>query len=394
MISVAEAHSRLLALFSRLDQETVPLERANGRALAADVVAARSQPPFSASAMDGYAVRNDDVAPGTTLTVIGTSTAGERTDLSISLGTAVRIFTGAPVPDGADRIVIQEDVTRDGDRITLGTNLDSQVYIRPAGTDFEEGARLQAGQRLDPSRIALIAAMNHGTVQVSRKPVVAIIATGNELVTPGSPVGRDQIPASNTYGIQAMLQDHGAEARLMPIAEDTPESLTAVLDLASDADLIVTIGGASVGDFDLVQSTAVERGLQLEFHKIAMRPGKPLMAGTLKGTPMIGLPGNPVSAMVCARLFLVPVVHRMLGLPDGMPERHTAELATDIGKNGIREHYMRATVSWENQRFICAPWQRQDSSLLSVLAKSNALMVRAPEDPARQAGDLIEFLWL
>ena len=236
--------------------------------------------------------------------------------------------------------------------------------------------------------------MNAATVAVARRPAVALIPTGDELVMPGEEPGPDQIVASNNFGLKALLEAAGAEGRLLPIARDTPESLAAALALAAGVDLIVTIGGASVGELDLVRATALAHGLTLDFHRIAMRPGKPLLAGRLGPTPLVGLPGNPVSAMVCGRLFLRPAVEAMLGLPGALSAPVPARLGCAVGANGPRAHYMRARVEAGDAGWRCTPFPRQDSSLLSVLAESNALMVRPPGDPARDAGDRIEFIWL
>lgn len=396
MLSVDEAHARLMALFAPLPAETVPLAEAGGRVLARAVTATRDQPPFAASAMDGYALRDTDARPGARLQVIGTAQAGERFSGSVGPGEAVRIYTGAPVPEGAGQVVMQEELTRAGETILLGAACcaDAGHHIRAAGGDFAAGSALAAPRRLAPGDVALLAAMNIAQVPVARRPVVALIPTGDELVTPGETPGRDQILSSNNFGIKAMLEAAGAEARMLPIARDTPESLRAVLDLTEGVDLVVTLGGASVGDFDLVQKTAVEHGLALDFYKVALRPGKPLMAGRLHGRPLIGLPGNPVSAMVCARLFLVPAVNVMLGLGGDPPARLPAVLAGDMEPNGPRTHFLRARVEAAREGWRCTPFERQDSAMLSILAAANALLVRAPHDIARQDGDEVEFIWL
>lgn len=398
LLSVAEAHARLMALFAPIGTETVALAEAAGRVLAEDVVATRAQPPFAASAMDGYAVRAADAAPGRRLRVIGTSAAGARFAGLVGEGEAVRIFTGAPVPDGADFIVIQEDVDADdsGRVVTVREGRDGDPYIRPAGGDFLPGARVTAPRRLGVADLTLIAAMGAGRVTVTLRPAVALIPTGDELVPPGDPAGPDQIYASNHFGLKAMIEAAGGDALLLPIARDTPEHLGAVLDLVTvgdGADLIVTLGGASVGDLDLVRGTAIARGLDLSFHRIAMRPGKPLLAGRVGRTPMIGLPGNPVSALVCAHLFLRPAIATMLGLAGDPPARETASLAMSLPANGPRAHYMRARVTAEGEDWRCTPFSRQDSSLVSILAEANALLVRPPQDPARAEGDAVEFIW-
>jgi molybdopterin molybdotransferase len=386
MIPVSEALDHLFALCREMPAETVPLSQANGRVLIGTVAARRDQPPFAGSAMDGYAVQNADAKSGATLTVIGESAAGQAFGGSVAPGQAVRIFTGAPVPEGADRVIIQENVTRDGNGITLGENLDTGTHIRAAGIDFATGQAVSGPKRLRPADIALLAAMNIAEVPVARKPVVAILSTGNELVMPGETPGPDQIIASNSFGLQAMLRDLGAEPRLLPIARDTRESLTTAFSLCGDADLVVTIGGASVGDHDLVGEVAADLGMERSFYKVAMRPGKPLMAGRLtSGAMMIGLPGNPVSAMVCGQVFLAPVLRAMLGLGQAPAPELTAPLAEAIQANGPREHYMRGRL--ENGALTV--FDRQDSSLLSVLAGANVLVIRPPNDPARAAGDMM-----
>ncbi|KAJ54520.1 molybdenum cofactor biosynthesis protein MoaA [Actibacterium mucosum KCTC 23349] len=387
MISVAEALDRLLELVDVLPTEDVPLAQANGRALAADIVARRTQPPFDASAMDGYAVKAAEVEPAAMFRVVGEAAAGKAFDGVIKAGEAVRIFTGAPVPDGADCIVIQEDTSRSGDVITLLPELGDGTHIRPAGGDFFEGARLSAPCRLGPNDIALAAAMNVPHLTVRRKPRVALIATGNELVMPGETPGPDQIIASNSFGLQALLESAGAEVRMLPIARDTTASLRAVFDLAKGADLVITIGGASVGDHDLVAPVAAELGMQQAFYKIAMRPGKPLMAGRMGDAAMIGLPGNPVSAMVCGHVFVLPTLRAMMGLPQPDLTRQ-APLAAAIGTNGPRQHYMRATLGLDGLMVF----DRQDSSLLSVLGAANALVIRPPHDGARDAGEDVSYM--
>lgn len=387
MITVEHALDHLFALVQPLPTETIPLREANGRVLAADAVAQRDQPPFAASAMDGYAVI--DAAPGDILEVIGASAAGHGFDGAVGPGQAVRIFTGAPVPQNAQRVIIQEDVIAHGTQITLRDGLDTKTYIRPAGNDFAKGDRLTAPRRLGPNDIALLASMNVAQVQVTRRPRVALIATGDELVMPGDAPGPDQIIASNSFGLHAQLGALGADVRLLPIARDTPEALRSVLDLAKGADLIVTIGGASVGDHDLVAPVTEAMGMQRAFYKVAMRPGKPLMAGRLGDAMMIGLPGNPVSAMVCGHVFVAPVVRAMLGLGHSTSPRRRAPLAAPIGPNGPREHYMRARIDDHGRLHV---FDRQDSALLSVLSQANALAIRAPADPARAVGDVLDYI--
>ena len=380
MITVEEALSHLFNLAKPVGTERVGLSDAAGRVLVEDATALRDQPPFSASAMDGYAVAGP-VAGGECYTVIGEAAAGTAYAGEVKSGQAVRIFTGAPVPQGCDTVVIQEDVTRSGDDITVTGN-HRGTNIRPAGGDFKIGHALKAPRRLTPSDVALLASMNIPEVTVARKPDVAVISTGNELVMPGETPGPDQIIASNTFGLKALLDANGARTRILPIARDTEASLRQVFDLAKGADLVVTIGGASVGDHDLVGKVAADLGMEQSFYKIAMRPGKPLMAGKMADAMMVGLPGNPVSAMVCGHIFLLPVIDAMLGLPAQRRPLRTATLAAPIGANGPREHYMRARVD----NGMISAYERQDSALLTVLADANALLMRPMNDAAQDAG--------
>ena len=390
MLSVGQALDQIFALVTPLESEIVTLAHAAGRVLSEPARADRDQPPFAASAMDGYAVQNGDVAPGAVLEVIGEAAAGRHYSGAVASGQAVRIFTGAPVPDGADRVIIQEDVRVDGARITLNGSLDATRYIRPSGTDFKLGTQLSAPRRLRPGDLALLAAMNAATVTVARRPVVALIATGDELVVPGATPGPDQIIASNAFGLMALAQSAGAIVHTLPIARDNAGSIGAALELASDADLIITIGGVSAGDHDLVGEVAAAQGFAQTFHMVAMRPGKPLLAGRLGGAILLGFPGNPVSSMVCGHIFMVPVLNAMQGLGSHPAPRTSARLDAALGANGRREHYMRARVQDGQIR----AFERQDSALLSVLADANALLVRPPNDPARAVGDIVEFILL
>ncbi|MFK5996475.1 MAG: molybdopterin molybdotransferase MoeA [Rhodobacterales bacterium] len=392
MISVDEALSRVLDLFDPLGVEDVPIADAMGRVLARDVKASHNQPPFAGSAMDGYAVRSSEIQTGAILTVIGESAAGTRFGGVLGAGQAVRIFTGAPVPDGADRILIQEDCTRSGDSITVSDNIDTQSYIRPAGSDFGIGDKVSAPVKLGTNEISLLAAMNFGTLPVRRKPVIALVPTGDELVYPGNPLGPDQICSSNNLGLKAMVEAAGGEARLLPIARDNEAALRTVLDLCEGADAIVTMGGASVGDHDLVGQMAEGADMDTSFYKVAMRPGKPLMAGRYNGIPLIGLPGNPVSSIVCGHIFMRPALNAMLGFGKSALPRETAILTHDLKFNGPRAHYMRAKFSVIDGTPSCTLFDRQDSSLLSILAQANILMVRNPNDPALKAGDKVEII--
>jgi molybdopterin molybdotransferase len=387
MIPVEEALTRCLALASPLPPEPVSLADAAGRWMTVPAVATRDQPPFPASAMDGYAVQGNPGLDDNFL-VIGEARAGFAFGGEVGPGQAVRIFTGAPVPDGATRVIIQEDVVSLGDRVLLKAEAEANTNIRPQGQDFRRGDSLSP-RRLRPADLALLAAMNIPTVRVARKPVVALIATGDELVMPGETPRADQIIASNGFALKAMVEAAGGQARMLPIAPDDEAALAHVLRLAATADLIVTIGGASVGDHDLVGRVA---GLEHSFWKLALRPGKPLMAGRLNGVPMLGLPGNPVSAIVCGHLFLVPMVRAMLGDPSPAPRPRQARLALDLPANGPRAHYMRARLSAGDGMPAITPFDRQDSALLSILGEADALLIRPIADGPRGAGSTVDYL--
>ncbi len=392
MISVSEALAHVLDLMSPLAAEQVPLRRAAGRVLAAAALASRDQPPFAASAMDGYALADAAPKPGNSYQVIGEAGAGHAFAGRVGLGRAVRIFTGAPVPEGGVHVVIQEDVTRVGDRIVLGDRLDMATNIRPAGADFRAGQGLAAPRRLSPADLALIAAMNLAEVSVVRRPVIALIATGDELVMPGETPRPDQITASNAFALAAMAEAEGAEVRMLPIAPDSENGLRFAFEMGLSADLVVTIGGASVGDHDLVGKVAADMGMQRAFYTVAMRPGKPLMAGRIGGVPMLGLPGNPVSAIVCGHLFLLPMLRAMQGLADVAPVLRQAVLDAPLQPNGPRAHYMRARVSHQDGQTVIRAFEQQDSALLTILSEANALLVRPVGDPARAAGDRVQYL--
>ncbi|WP_163850405.1 molybdopterin molybdotransferase MoeA [Pseudooceanicola aestuarii] len=388
MIPVSQALDALFELVAPLPSEEIPLRAAAGRVLAAPVRAWRAQPPFSASAMDGYAVADPDPIPGTQFNIIGESAAGHGFSGSIGGNQAVRIFTGAPIPQGTARVIIQEDMSREGDGVTLVQDLSQNINIRPQGSDFPSDFTFPAPCLLGPSEIALLASMNAARVQVTRAPEVALISTGDELVNPGDSPGPDQIIASNTYGLDAMLRAMGTRVRLLPIARDSRDSLRATFDLARGADLVITIGGASVGDHDLVGAVATELGMKQSFYKVAMRPGKPLMAGRMGTAAMIGLPGNPVSAMVCGHVFVAPVIRALQGLPAAPAPRRRAPLGTAMPANGSREHYLRASLTAGG----ILPESRQDSALLSVLARSDALILRPPDAPAAPEGTVVEYI--
>lgn len=405
LISVEDALSRVLASIDKpVGIEHVPLAACAGRTLAEDITALRDQPPFPASAMDGYAVRSADCATApATLRVIGTSAAGNRFPGTIGAMEAVRIFTGAPVPDGADAVVLQEDTDRTGELVQVKEAARPARHIRAAGLDFRSGdVLLQAGLRLDSRHIALAAAMGHGMLPVHRKPKVAILATGDELVRAGEPVGPDQITASSLPATMLMVEKAGAEAIDLGIARDTLESLDGRIQAARDAGahILVTLGGASVGEHDLVQKALSRQGMDLGFWRVALRPGKPLMHGRLGSTLLLGLPGNPVSSLVCAVLFLIPAIRALLGdQKAALDPTEDAILGADLPLNRDRQDYMRASLALQDVPLglakgpgrlmlpVATPHLLQDSSMLSILERSDALLVRPPHAPAATAGE-------
>ena len=397
-VPVADALARILRLVEPTGTEEVALTEATGRVLAEDAVATRNQPPFAASSMDGYAVRAADAILGARLAVTGEAAAGNGHGGRVGQGEAIRIFTGAPVPDGADTILIQENTRRHptdagGDTIEVTEAPIPWAYIRPAGMDFAEGYRLTAPRRLTGRETALLAAMNVPRVTARRRPVVALVPTGDELVEPGQTPGPDQIVSSNDIGLAAMLTTAGAQPMFCPIARDNRDSLLAALEAAREADFIVTLGGASVGDHDLVAGVFGDAGLEMDFYKIAMRPGKPLMAGKIGGKVMLGLPGNPVSSMVCGEIFLRPAIDAALGLPSGPRDTRPAFLNHDLPANGPREHYMRAIINPAADGMMrCEVAENQDSSLVGTLARANALAIRLPHAREAKAGSAITYI--
>ena len=393
LLSVEEALARVLDGVAPTAPETAAIAEARGRILALPLSALLTQPPFDAAAMDGYAVRTADIAtPPATLAVIGEAAAGHPFAGKIGSGEAVRISTGAPMPEGADAVVIQEDATRVRDRVVVARA--EAGHVRRTGGDFRAGdTLLLPGRQLGPREISLAAAMGHAEVAVHRRPRVAILATGDELVRPGSRPGPGQIVASNHLGVAALAEAAGAETAQLGIARDTPDDLAAHFARAQDADILVTIGGASVGEHDLVAPALEARGMTLAFWKIAMRPGKPLIFGRLAGSRVLGLPGNPVSALVCARLFLVPLIHAMLGRPAESARPLEARLAVPLEANGLRQHYMRArTGPRDDGGLLVTPVRSQDSSLLSPLAEADCLLIRPPHAPAAAAGAAVPIL--
>jgi molybdopterin molybdotransferase len=345
--------------------------------------------------MDGYAVRADDVAKvPARLKVVGGAPAGQSYDAALQPGEAVRIFTGAPVPEGADCIIIQEDTDRDGDWVTVREGAPAGRHIRPAGLDFKEGeVGLPQGRRLTARDVGLAAAMNRPWLLVQRRPRVAILPTGDEVVMPGDPVGPNQIVSSNGLALGALVAACGGIPVQLPIAPDDSAALQRIADAAQGADLLITTGGASVGEHDLIREALGATGLVLDFWSIAMRPGKPLMVGRYRETPMIGLPGNPVSTLVCGLLFVKPAIERLQGLApkEGPPLK--ARLGTPLGANDRRQDYLRARLTRTADGGLEAtPFSKQDSSMLSFLAQAQCLVVRPPHAPAAPAGELVEII--
>ncbi len=397
MIPVAEARQRILADLAVMPAEQVGLNEALGRVLAEDVASRRTQPPQAVSAMDGYAVRAADVASvPASLNVIGTAPAGAPFEGSVSDGEAVRIFTGAAVPAGADAIVIQEDTERDGDAVIVREGVATGSYVRPAGLDFEAGdVLLEAGRVLNARDIGLAAAMNVPWLRVRRQPRVALLATGDEIVLPGEDFGPADIVSSNTFALDGLVRAAGGEPITLGIATDDVASIRALAKGANGADILVTTGGASVGEHDLVQAALGDVGLQVDFWQIAMRPGKPLIFGRLGETPMLGFPGNSVSSMVCGVLFLKPALATMLGMADIEPRLETAILGVDLGANDRREDYLRATLVRDGDgNRVATPFPVQDSSMFLRLAQADCLVVRAPHAPPAKAGDPVSYIAL
>ena len=390
LMPVPEALTRLLDGAAPLSGETVTIDKAAWRVLASDIAALRTQPPFDASAMDGYAVRATDVASApVSLKIIGEAPAGKGFKGQVGPGEAVRIFTGAPVPQGADAVLIQENA-RAVSPVEVEALEPVAVLrnIRRAGLDFrKDEPLLEAGRILDAAALSLAAAANHATLPVVRRPIVAILATGDELLPPGSETGPDQIIASNAYGVAAIVERTGGLPLDLGIVRDDRTAIDAAVRRAIDAgaDIIVTLGGASVGDHDLVREVLTSAGMSLDFWKIAMRPGKPLMFGRLGEVRVLGLPGNPVASLVCSHLFVAPLVARLAGRPYAVDLRD-AVLGVGMNGNDQREDYVRARAEWRDGQLVALPFAVQDSSMLRTLAEANVLIVRPPFAPAAPAG--------
>ncbi|MFL9824875.1 gephyrin-like molybdotransferase Glp [Rhodoplanes sp. SY1] len=391
-LSVTEALARVLERAVPLPAESVPVGDAHGRVLAADLTALRTQPPDDVSAMDGYAVRFADVtAPGARLRVIGEVPAGRPFDGAVGQGEAARIFTGGVMPAGADTVVVQENATRDGDTVTVSAAAGFLGrHVRNRGRDFSTGTvLLRAGRRLSMRDLALAAAMNHAAVPVHRRPRVGLLATGDELVPPGTSPAPGQIVYSNGFAIAALARHEGAATIDLGIAPDRLDDTVAAIRRARQegVDVLVTTGGASVGDYDLVQKALAAEGMQLAFWKIAMRPGRPLMSGRLGDIHVLGLPGNPVSSFVTAVLFLVPLLRRLQGRADLTIADEPAIAGADLKANDERADFLRATLSSDAEgRLVATPVTDQDSSLLAPLGLADGLLMRPPHAPAVAAG--------
>ncbi|UFN50814.1 molybdopterin molybdotransferase MoeA [Roseomonas sp. OT10] len=396
MLPVEEALDRVLAGLSPLPAETVALPDAWGRVLAAPLTARLTQPPADVSAMDGYALRAADGATGAELRVVGTAPAGHPFSGTLGAGEAVRIFTGGVLPEGADAILLQEDATALEGRVRVGEAPAAGRWIRRRGLDFATGEVLvEAGRRLTARDIGLAAAGNHPWLAVRRRPRVGLLATGDEIVLPGEPVPPGGIVSSNAHALAAMVRAAGGEPVVLPVVRDDSSAIAAAARAAEGCDLLVTTGGASVGDHDLVQSALGPEGFELGFWRIAMRPGKPLIWGRLRGVPLLGLPGNPVSALVCGVLFLLPALARLAGLPAGPTPSRPARAGADLAANDRRQDYLRARCApGEGGVPVAMPFPRQDSSMLRLLAGADALLIRAPFAPAAPAGTPVEIIEL
>ncbi len=394
MLSIEDALDKIRRGITPLATEEIFITDALGRVLAEDVIATVSHPPQAVSAMDGYAVRAEDASSvPVTLTQIGEAAAGHTFDGQIGPGECTRIFTGGALPNGADSIVIQEDTTADGDQITINEAASPGEWVRPEGLDFAAGKTLLgAGRVLSARDIGLAAAAGATWVRVRRKPRIAVLSTGDEIVMPGAPRRPDQIVSSNSVALVAYAEVLGAIGTSIGIAEDKPESLRERLKDAAGYDILVTSGGASVGDHDLVQSVFGDEGLELGFYKIAMRPGKPLIFGRIGETYLLGLPGNPVSTGVTAVIFLKAAIEQMLGI-EPAPLYQAARLGRDLKANGKRLDFMRASlIPSEDDLPTVTPFERQDSSMMALFADADCLVMREIGAPDAKTGDIVKIV--
>jgi molybdopterin molybdotransferase len=398
MISVDEALERIFAVIPDLGSETVPLAKAHGRVLAVPLIAAHTQPPFDSSAMDGYAVHADDVTPGRSLWLAGASQAGQRFVGMMDRGQCVRIFTGAPLPIGADAVIVQEEATVSGAMVSFAKQASPGQSIRRRGNDFIEGQELlPAGTLLRPAALNLAAAANRPQLPVTRRPLLALLATGDELVAPGEQLGPDQIVASNSVGLLPTLEPYAGAIVDLGIVGDDPKLLDAALLRAFDSgvEVVVTTGGASVGDRDYMHDVLIDLGVELDFWKIAMRPGKPLMFGTRGKTLIFGLPGNPVSAMVTATVILLPALRAICRYPNPLGTRYMVPLAASLPPNGSRRHFLRGMLSLDPLGFQqVTPIAETDSAHLSSFARADVLIVQPENDPGLPTGAPVEVILL
>ncbi len=391
LVSAADALAKVVSGAVPLASESVPLHEATGRVLAADVKALRSQPPFDVSAMDGYAARATDLAAQKPLKLVGESAAGHPFGRELQAGETARIFTGAVVPAGADVVVEQESASRDGDLVTLPA-YERGKNIRPFGADFREGeVMLKQGERLSPRTVSLAASMDHATLECARRPRVAIFSTGDELVAPGAGGPPERIVASNHFSVSALCAREGADVVDARVLKDRLELISEAIEGAKEsADVIVTLGGASVGDHDLIRPALDKAGAVVDFHRIALRPGKPTLSGGLGRARVLGLPGNPVSTYVCAVIFLLPLLRRLQGMNEPIPVPQPAILGAELWENDHRADYIRSTSHFDEQgRRVVMPFLKksQDSSFTSVLARADCLLLREPHAPAAKAGE-------
>jgi molybdopterin molybdotransferase len=393
MLSVDEARARIVGPLQPTAAEIVALAEAWGRVTAAPVLARLDQPPADVSAMDGYALRAEDQGPRR---VLGAAPAGHPFASAVGAGEAVRLFTGSFVPEGADAILIQEDASQDGDIVHATETPVAGRHIRRRGQDFTAGdVLIPTGTRLNARAVGLAAAGNHPWLAVRRRPIVAILATGDEVAMPGEPIPPGGIVSSNAHALAALVRARGGLPMVLPIAPDRADAIAAAAASTAGADLLVTTGGASVGEHDLVQAGLGRHGFELDFWKIAMRPGKPLIFGRLGATAVLGLPGNPVSALVCAILFLVPALDRLLGLPGDPPVTTAARLGAAVVANDHRADHLRAAIADDGDGLaIATPFPRQDSSMVRLLNSAQALILRAPNAPALRAGDAVSVIRL